>query len=407
MGTRLLVLMILLVVAGCGGSGTTAGGGGGGGGLDEGIKRAFMQSMGTEMNGWRALPRTQRLTNLVAWAKTQAGVDDAGYSQETDNVWVRYSDGDGTMYLDNKPGTTGRLAIPPRSPKAADQPNSIKAFCLYSLEPHIFPDSTEAVRLDLEANGYDAVRIQDPTIPQIIGLSGAGVVFWQTHSGIGSVRVNGVTKTHFFTCTGQRAVDDINQDPYKNYRLTGEVMIAAREVKLQEGVYEIVPVYAISESFIATRVQLADNSLVAQDSCTSAHGACGKHGRPLTPEPMWVGVPSRARRQANHSCSCLTGYLAGTLSLLFHHHRSDRSAWIRYRGGCRRRDITLTLRPDTRQRCDGSISLARRAKCSVRPSRALSMKVWMPYITRRSFLLRAPLDLIRGLPSARSSGATR
>lgn len=270
------LLFAVIVIAACGGGGgvgTTGSTGGGGGALTEESKIAMVTQMGAQMNGWRTLPRATQNANLVAWAKTQPGVANAGIAPETDNVWISYTDGDATMYLNNRPGSkTPLLPIRGKTTAAKDMPADVRAYTIFSLEANKFSDATDGVRLDLNNKGYTATRLQDPTVQQVLAMNGAGVIFWQAHSGIMEEVRNGVKSTHFAVCTGQQATKELSAGAYKAYRDAGELFVAAREIEKPDGTKETIPVYCIADRFISKYMKLASNAFVAMDSCTSAFG---------------------------------------------------------------------------------------------------------------------------------------
>lgn len=276
---RLLVVLSIAVIAACGGGGGgggLSGGGGGGGGTDrtanEGSKLQFVSDMGTQMNGWRTLPRDQRHANLVAWAKAQSTVEDAGIEPTTSNVWVRFKDGDSTIYLDNRaPDPAAGQAPPAREVKKNDVPGATKAVVIWSLEDHKFEDVTESIRLDLNNHGYSATRLAKPTIEQLrTAVNGAGVLFWQAHSGIGQDKFNNQIRTRYAINTGMPATIELGQGAYKAYREAGELFIAGLEVKKPDGTLEVIRVYAITDLFISRHLSMAPNAFVAMDSCTSS-----------------------------------------------------------------------------------------------------------------------------------------
>lgn len=276
---RVLALLSIAVIAACGGSGAdglTGGGGGGGGGTgrtaNEGAKLQFVTDMGTQMNSWRALSRDQRHANLVAWAKTQPTVEDAGIEPSTSNVWIRYKDGDGTLYLDNRaPNPAAGSAPPAPTPRKNDLPGATKAVVIWSLEDHKFEDVTNSIRLDLNNHGYTASRLAKPTIEQLLSaVNGAGVLFWQAHSGIGQDKFNNQVRTRYAINTGMPATVELGQGAYKAYRDAGELFIAGLEVKKPDGTLETIRVYAITDLFISRHMSMAQNAFVAMDSCTSA-----------------------------------------------------------------------------------------------------------------------------------------
>lgn len=271
-----LLFASILVIAACGGGGgvgTTGGGGGGGGSVTEESKLTLVTQMGVQMNGWRTLPRAQQNANLVAWAKGQSNVATAGIAPETDNVWVRFKDGDATMYLNNRPDSKVPLApFQGKVSQAKDMPAGVRAYTIFSLEATKFSDATDGIRLDLNNKGYTATRLQDPTVEQVLQMNGAGVIFWQAHSGIMEQEKNGVKQTHFAVCIGQVATKELSGGTYKSYRDAGELMVAGREIVKADGTKETVPVYCITDTFIAKYMRLSDNAFVAMDSCTSAFG---------------------------------------------------------------------------------------------------------------------------------------
>ncbi|MCC7434554.1 MAG: hypothetical protein IT363_07700 [Methanoregulaceae archaeon] len=274
---RLLVVVSIAVIAACGGSGGDGltGGGGGGGGTgrtaNEGAKLTFVRSMGTQMNTWRALPRAQRHANLVAWAKASPLVQDAGVEPSTDNVWILYKDGDGTMYIDNRTPSPAPIASQAQSQiRKNDVPGAVKATVIWSLEDGLFEDSTEGIRLDLNNYGYTATRLVKPTIEQLLSaINGSGVLFWQAHSGICRDKFGDQIRTRYAINIGMDATVALGQGAYKPYREAGELLLVAREIILPNGEKEAIPVYAISDLFITRHLSMAPNAFVAMDSCTS------------------------------------------------------------------------------------------------------------------------------------------
>lgn len=275
---RLIIVVSIAVIAACGGSGGdgVTGGGGGGGGTsrtaNEGAKLDFVTSMGTQMNGWRTLPRAQRHANLVAWAKAQSTVKDAGIEPSTDNVWVLFKDGDGTVYIDNRAPRPTPIAPPQtHQTRKNDVPRDVKATVIWSLETQKFEDVTEGVRLDLNNHGYTATRLAYPTIEQLRqAVNGSGVLFWQAHSGIGKDEMNNQVRTRYAINTGQPATIELGQGAYKAYRDAGELFIAGLEVVKPDNTTEVIRVYAITDLFIARHLSMAQNAFVAMDSCTSS-----------------------------------------------------------------------------------------------------------------------------------------
>lgn len=243
------------------------GGGGGGGTIDEQAKIDLLKNAGVQMNAWRALPRATRHANLVTWAKSQPGVADAGIAASSDTVWILYTDGDGSVYLDNK----GLTVPPPRRivPKANDMPGDVRAYTLYSLEHDKFPDVTDSVRLDLNNQGYNATRIENPTVEQLIALNGAGVLFWQCHGGVVNDNYNGVKTTSFGFGTGQQATKALSLT-YQSYRKNAELLVSGREIVAPDGTVTVIPVYMITAKFVKNHLSLAPNAFVAIDGCTAA-----------------------------------------------------------------------------------------------------------------------------------------
>lgn len=272
---RFFFLFLVAVVAACGGGGDGLAGGGGGTGTGrtatESEKLQFISDMGAQMNTWRGLPRSQRHANLVAWAKAQPSVENAGVEPSTDNVWVLFKDGDGTVYLDNRaPNPAGGLP-PGRGTRKNDLPGTTKAVVIWSLEDHKFVDTTESIRLDLNNHGYAATRLVKPAIEQLLSsTNGAGVLFWQAHSGIGVDKLNNQVRTRYAINTGFPATKELGQGAYRAYRDAGELFIAGLEVKKPDGTLEVMRVYAITDLFIARHMSLASNAFVAMDSCTSS-----------------------------------------------------------------------------------------------------------------------------------------
>lgn len=273
---RLLIVVSAVVIAACGGGGGDAalGGGGGGGGTDrtanEGAKLQFIDSMGTQMNSWRALPRDQRHANLVAWAKSQSLVADAGVEPSTSNVWVLFKDGDGTLYIDNRTPRPVPSLPPLAEARKNDLPGATKATVIWSLEDGQFEDVTNSIRLDLNNHGYAATRLADPTVEQLIAaINGSGVLFWQAHSGICRDNFNGQIRTRYVVNIGMAATIELGQGAYKAYREAGELFIAAREITKPDGTKEAIRVYAITDLFIARHLKMAANAFVGMDSCTS------------------------------------------------------------------------------------------------------------------------------------------
>lgn len=274
---RLFFFVSILVVCACGGGGgdaVTGGGGGGGTGrtANEGGKLDFVTAMGTQMNSWRTLPRAQRHANLVAWAKANPLVQDAGVEPSTDNVWVLYKDGDGTMYIDNRAPKPTPIS-PPTLPtiKKNDVPGDVKATVIWSLEDHKFEDVTESVRLDLNNHGYNGTRYAKPTLEQLRqAINGSGVLFWQAHSGIGRAVIGSQVHTRFGINVGTPATVELGKDAYRAYREAGELFVVGLEILKPDGTTEAVPVYAITDLFISRYLRMAPNAFVGIDSCTSS-----------------------------------------------------------------------------------------------------------------------------------------
>lgn len=264
------------IIFACGGGGsdvsTGGGGGGGGGSLAETTKIQLVENMGAQMNNWRSLPKNQRHTNLVTWAKTQSGVAAAGIASETNNVWVRFTDGDVTLYLDNKESTGVGKPAPVPTAMRGDMPTETKAYTIFSLESHKFEDLTDGLKTDLNNQGYNASRVVAPTVDQLLAMNGASVLFWQAHSGVGEEERNGKKTTLFAVVTGEPCSKDLSLK-YKTYRDAGELFIAGLETKNPDGtIGKPVAVYAVTDRFIKNHMKLATNSFVALDSCTSAFG---------------------------------------------------------------------------------------------------------------------------------------
>ncbi len=267
----------VVVIAACGGGGGEVGSGGGGGGgggtvVSEASKLSLIKAIGPQIKSWWSLPKATRHTNLVAWAKKQPNVADAGIAPETNNVWIQFADGDATMYIDN------RTPNPPNRPqrilpKKNDMPGDIRATTMWSLQVGHFTDVTDSIRLDLANQGYTSSRIAYPTIEQLLALNGSGVLFWQTHSGICTDKRNGVVRTRWAFVTGQTPTVELGTR-YKAYRDSGELFVAGIEAYNADGTPkdEPDPAYAITDLFITNHMRLADNAFVAIDSCTSAAG---------------------------------------------------------------------------------------------------------------------------------------
>jgi hypothetical protein len=267
----------VLVIAACGGGGgdtATGGGGGGGGGtggtVAEATKISMATRMGNQMNTWRTLPKATRQSNLVAWAKTQPGVADAGIAPETQTVWVRFNDGDGTVYIDNRPGS--KTPIGRETPVASkpDMPGDVKATVIYSLEPFKFADITPGLKATLDNAGYTTTRYTYPTLDQLQLANGSGVFVWQTHSGIVSEKRNNVVRTRYAIVTGEPCSEALSAGKYKALRDSGKLFVAGLEQQATDGTISSQAVYAISDLYVSENMRFASNAFVGMDSCTSS-----------------------------------------------------------------------------------------------------------------------------------------
>ncbi len=263
---------------------------GGGSTISEEVKLENLAALMRKHHEWRDLPASQRNANLVAHALTLPRVSGSGFSTLAGTVYIKYPDGDTSVIIDNRGGTSapaGLAAAPPpaKQPAAAGRaprggspprrlPQSIDAICAYGLENDTFPDSTPQVAAWLSAAGYSVRLHSSLTVDDILSWGGRnfGVVFWQSHAGS-----LGADDGNQYMCipTGQVATKELSQGRYAAMRYSSpqELLLAARPDTANPANTAGIPIYAITPAFITRRLggMMAPNSVLALDACTGAH----------------------------------------------------------------------------------------------------------------------------------------
>lgn len=231
----------------------------------------FLSACGAKMDSWKALPRATRHANLVAWARTQPVIALSAVLAATDEPYFQYKDGDASVYADAGSVLPKLLVKPPiRTPKYDDQPGNIKAGCIFGFDSTT-PDNTFTIKSYLEAQGYSATRLVNPTVSSILTLNGVGVLFAQGHGGMFVDKVNGISASHMALDFGEKATVATGNGAYARYRLAHEVVIVGREHTDINGKVTVISEYGITDKFIRNRMKFSDNSLICMDACDSGN----------------------------------------------------------------------------------------------------------------------------------------
>lgn len=226
--------------------------------------------MGTQLDGWRDLSKDQRHANVVAWAKTQPLVENAGIDPDSNTVWIEYTDGTGSFYIDNKEPPLGAItATRPPITRAKVFPEDTSAYAIFSVESY-FSDSTPWLSQQLNSNGYTCAQQPYPDIAQVLSMNNAGVIYWESHAGFSKHKDNGVWNPVFVLLTGEEADEALSSGAYKAYIDAGEVQTGNLDIRVN-GAWKTIQAYAITDRFVAKHMHLSPGSFVAIDACQTGN----------------------------------------------------------------------------------------------------------------------------------------
>lgn len=269
------------------------------------------------------LPRPQLHAAQVAWAKSFPIVEDAWVSTISDIVCIQYKDGTKAALINGKrregdlpenriARPQGRASTPPVAVKSlgvrgaaltanptVSVPGSRKAICAYSLEPHIFTNSTPKAGRWLQAAHYDTTvsSREQTTVLNILGawssqLEPLGLLFWQTHSYVWHRETDG--KQFGCIVTGESAFQNAQG------KWDHPLMVEMDEVSLaKDSESKDPPLYTITDIGIRKYMHFAPHSLVMLDSCEGA-------------DPLLAGAFIDAGAGAVGSWNVLSGIDSGT-----------------------------------------------------------------------------------------------
>jgi hypothetical protein len=242
-----------------------------GGGPSEGDKIATLATLGAFSDTLEALPEEDRRAQVVARARTLPGVSHAGVAALTGNVWIRYSDGDRALLIEDRtppPGGVVELPEPAAAGVRPRLPAALDAVCGFSVD-FFMPDSTKLVSSWLNKSGYLSMATNVVTVDKLLTWQNLGVFFWQAHCGADPIDPDNPQAGYILSVlTQQPATEAASLGRFKDMRANGE-LILGRPVKKSAwppGV-DPPPFYCVSEKFIANRMRFADRSLVALDAC--------------------------------------------------------------------------------------------------------------------------------------------
>ncbi len=264
----------LLTISYSGGGGTT---------VSEATKIAVLKAAAAKMREWSALPRTERQASLIAWAKSQAGVEDAYVNPVADNVCLQFQDGDTSVLLNRQrtDGSTPPNLIPQgqriveknlaangvavRDDATTGLPDTDNAVAAYSLEAATFPNSAPTIAGWLTAANYNTRTFSSTTVDDIKTWAPEGnplgVLFWQAH---GCSYGKPGDFTGIAIVTRQTATLELSAGAYKEMRANGELMLAKDERETE-------PLYTVTSKFVKKYMHFAPHSLVILDTCYAAH----------------------------------------------------------------------------------------------------------------------------------------
>jgi hypothetical protein len=226
---------------------------------------------------------------MIAYASALPNVAQAGWTDAAhgDNFYVVLQDGTPFAILDNviEAPESALSVSPPPPPLASTKvvPMAPTAHVLFSLG-NAFTNSTSTLQAMLVPAGYNVVTGSGDLATLDAGIAGDGYFLWDTHSGwltegkvlspiicTSTEFSKAVNKTALIqrlwaegTITLSGSATDVVPNP-KDTNKNGKID--------HEEQFVIKNVYAIRPSFISKHFKFADNSVVLQDSCTSADAA--------------------------------------------------------------------------------------------------------------------------------------
>jgi hypothetical protein len=220
---------------------------------------------------------------MIAFAKSQPEVADAGWTDEQhgDNFYVEFKDGTPFALLDNLVPSTTRSAYRPTGNVTREiVPKSKRALVLYSLG-NAFIDITPDLKTILTKAGYEVSSGKGDLSSLVTDVADTGYFYWATHSGY--VAVNGkqfpiiTTATEFSDATDATAfIQGLKKD-----KLVGVVGATSDRNPNPTDMNgngkidpeEALPVklyYAVRPAFVEKYFKFSKQSIVCQDSCSSA-----------------------------------------------------------------------------------------------------------------------------------------
>lgn len=250
-------------------------------GIDEQTKITFLSQAAVKMREWAVLSRAQYQANLIAWALANANVADARIATLTDNVSIRFKDGDICVLL-NPQRSSGDTQTPPQpvqlheaavrpslkmaaaQPVIGSLPESNTAVCAFSLESYKFANSAPTIAGWLNSETYTATNYSSTTVDEIKSWSSdgnpLGVLFWQVH-GCAYAKPDG--SEGIALVTRQFASTDLSFGAYKDMRQSGELLLAIDDK-------QTVPFYTVTSAFVRKYMKFAPHSVVVLDACCAA-----------------------------------------------------------------------------------------------------------------------------------------
>ena len=258
--------------------------------IDESVRLATLAASEPVVRANLQQPVAARNAALVAFYLQQPAIEAAGVSS-AGNVWARFTDGTLLMHFDNKgdPPVRATGAVGPAATSGTTaltgMPGSVDAIAAYSLDPGKWTDVTSEISSWLTDAGYTP-RTGGLTVDDLLAMSNIGVLFWQTHSGLGELKADaglplqpdGGPPVAFSFLTNTQP-DDVIAAKYKALRDDGSLTLGAVMVDASDGGLEQKPRYGVTEKFISEKLagKFAKNSLVATDSCTGIAAAAAWH----------------------------------------------------------------------------------------------------------------------------------
>jgi hypothetical protein len=246
-----------------------------GGSISVEVRTAALDTLTGFINKLQGLDPAADRVKVLAYLKTRPEFEASGLSPDGGNVWARFVDGVMYLYMnDRKPGSgTGTLRYGDPSPmlrKNTDAfPGASKARIMNALGS-AFPDAKRTVDLLrpwCTQAGYTLSTPNDPSIDNLMTMSGDGIFYWAAHGGTGWDRRN-VTNPMFAMWTTD-VVTPASTAKYQALLDSGEVVIGQATNDWVGGSYVSASHFMVTLKFIGNHMSFAKNSLVYFDACSS------------------------------------------------------------------------------------------------------------------------------------------